>query len=97
MTDAPKFERDTWLICQRTPTKRAVAGVIGMYNGRRVVSIRCESQGCRHIYDTDGRSKDAILFHLWDVETGECIHTEHMLKDRSRTGLDTPPKGSNHG
>lgn len=94
MTNAG-FERDQWLICKIVPEKRHVAGVLGWYNGVRVVSIRCESQACRHIYDSNGRSTDAVHFHLWDVQTGECVHTEHMLRQSPRH--HEASKGMNHG
>lgn len=95
MSDPEAFVRESWLICKTVPEKRSVGGVLGWYNGKRVVSIRCDSQACRHVYDSDGRSHDAIVYHLWDVDTGECVHTEHVLKPSSQQRSSL--KGKTHG
>lgn len=72
------FIHEKALRCQKDPDKKpAYAGMLGWYNGRRVVSIRCDSQSCRHVYDSDGTSARAVVFHVWDVETGECVGSEH--------------------
>lgn len=91
------FERDMALRCRKDPDKKSLAGVLGWYNGRRVVSIKCDSKACRHVYDSEGRSSDAVFFHIWDVETGECIDSEHRPPRKPTTLLTNGAKETRHG